>query len=78
MGVAGKPFRAQMLKRGVAAGELDGPGYAAVRWTNPDGLGDGGRSARAEVDAEEGARRAADGEGVQGSSGTGGAAQAGM
>eukprot|EP00966_Prymnesium_polylepis_P099265 2298898-Prymnesium_polylepis.1 len=41
MGVAGKPFRAQMLERGVAAGELDGAGYAAARWADPDGLGAG-------------------------------------
>eukprot|EP00966_Prymnesium_polylepis_P330295 7385953-Prymnesium_polylepis.1 len=38
MGVAGKPFREHMLKRGVAASELDGPGYAAARWADPDGL----------------------------------------
>ena len=41
MGVAGRPFRAQMLERGVAAGELDGAGYAAARWADPDGLGAG-------------------------------------
>eukprot|EP00966_Prymnesium_polylepis_P061265 1421162-Prymnesium_polylepis.1 len=39
MGVASKPFRAQMLEQGVAASELDGPGFAAARWADPEGLG---------------------------------------
>eukprot|EP00966_Prymnesium_polylepis_P174838 4046120-Prymnesium_polylepis.1 len=28
-----------MLEQGVAASELDGPGFVAVRWANPEGLG---------------------------------------
>ena len=37
MGVAEKPFRQQMIRRGVAASELDGPGYKTVRWAYPGG-----------------------------------------
>ena len=75
MGVSGKPFREQMLKRGVAASELDGPGYAAARWADPGGLGSGGSSARAVADSAAGAR-AAGGESVQGGTGSHDAAQA--
>ena len=75
MGVSGKPFREQMLKRGVAASELDGPGYAAARWADPGGLGSGGSSARAVVDSAAGAC-AAGGESVQGGTGSHDAAQA--
>ena len=56
MGVVGRPFRAQMLRRGVAGRELDGSGYAQVRWRCPGGSGaaeEGGR-ARARVAAEGG------------------------
>eukprot|EP00966_Prymnesium_polylepis_P039016 905638-Prymnesium_polylepis.1 len=53
MGVTSKPFRAQMLKRGVAASELDGPGFAAARWADTDGLGASERgSGRVQRDAE--------------------------
>ena len=31
MGVVSRPFRQQMIRRGVAKSELDGPGYQAVR-----------------------------------------------
>ena len=41
MGVAGKPFRQQMIRRGVAVSELDGPGYKAARWAYP-GVGGSG------------------------------------
>eukprot|EP00966_Prymnesium_polylepis_P049771 1151888-Prymnesium_polylepis.1 len=77
MGVAGKPFRTQMLKWGAAASELDGPGYAAARWADPDGLVGGKNSARprAEVAAGAGAR-AAGVESVQGGVGSRGVAQA--
>ena len=53
MGVAGKPFRAQMLKRGVAASELDEPGYMAVRWAYPGGgVPDAGGRKRGGEEAE--------------------------
>ena len=42
-----------MLERGVAAGELDGAGYAAARWADPDGLGAGAAgNGRARREAE--------------------------
>ena len=62
MGVVGRPFRAQMIKRGVAESELDGAGYAEVLWARP-----GGGGARARGDARACAR----------SSGTGGGEKAG-
>jgi len=62
MGVVGRPFREQMIKRGVAESELDGPGYAEVLWTYP-----GGGCAGAGGDARARAR----------SSGTGGGGEAG-
>ena len=46
MGVVGRPFRAQMLRRGVAESELDGAGFAEVLWARP-----GGGGARARGDA---------------------------
>ena len=41
MGVVSRPFRQQMIRRGVAESELDGPGYQAVRWAYPGGGGSG-------------------------------------
>ena len=41
MGASGRPFRRQMLARGVEAGELDGPGYRERRWAYPGGGGGG-------------------------------------
>ena len=67
MGVTGRPFRAQMLRRGVAASELDSPGYAAVRWADPGGLDGGGSSGLSSYSAA-GARAAGD-TGAQGGSG---------
>ena len=41
MGVVSRPFRQQMIRRGVAESELDGPGYLARRWAYPGGGGSG-------------------------------------
>ena len=60
MGVVGRPFRAQMIKRGVAASELDGAGYAEVLWARPSGGG-----ARARGDARARARSSGAGGGEE-------------
>ena len=56
MGVTGRPFRQQMIRRGVAASELDGPGYGAVRWAYPgegaSGAPDAGGRKRVGEEAE--------------------------
>ena len=56
----GRPFRTQMIKRGVPEGELDGPGYTQVCWSNPGrgGAAEDGARARARTEGTDARERA--------------------
>ena len=56
----GRPFRTQMIKRGVPEGELDGPGYTQVCWSDPGrgGAAEDGARARARAEGTDARERA--------------------
>jgi len=60
MGVVGRPFREQMIKRGVSEGELDGSGYTKVCWSYPGrgGAAEDGARARARTVGTDARERA--------------------
>ena len=56
----GRPFRTQMIKRGVPEGELDGSGYTQVCWSDPGrgGAAEDGARARARTEGTDARERA--------------------